>query len=97
MDLRERPTARGVYLKGRGRLPSAYAEGLCAGNPKFQIVAQPKTESHALNPRMSEGNGNISYMDTMPMMVQPELSAALPLHPLEDGRLGLYAWQEEAF
>lgn len=31
------------------------------------------------------------------MMVQPELSAALPLHPLEDGRLGLYAWQEEAF
>lgn len=46
---------------------------------------------------MSEGNGNISYMDTMPMMVQPELSAALPLHPLEDGRLGLYAWQEEAF
>lgn len=87
----------GDDVAGRGRLPSAYAEGLCAGNPKFQIVAQPKTESHALNPRMSEGNGNISYMHTMPMMVQPELSAALPLHPLEDGRLGLYAWQEEAF
>lgn len=46
---------------------------------------------------MSEGNGNISYMETMPMMVQPELSTALPLRPLEDGRLGLYAWQEEAF